>query len=77
MLTSTNGLFPMLTFYIKMSFIAAAVVTLELLRPRLAAESGQQATRGLAFALIGFWLGAIVFGRLTSYPYFVAAWLGL
>jgi hypothetical protein len=77
MLTGTNSLFPMLTFYIKMSFIVAAVVTLELLRPRLADEPGRQATKGLAFALIGFWLGAIVFGRLTAYPYFVSAWLGL
>jgi hypothetical protein len=77
MLTSTNGLLPMLTFYIKMAFIFAAVVTLELLRPRIGDDVMRKGTRGLSYALISFWLGAVVFGRLTAYPYFVAEWLGL
>jgi len=77
MLTSTNSLFPMLTFYIKMAFVVAAVLTLRILRPRLAAGGTQQGAQGLSYALLGFWLGAIIVGRLTAYPYFVAAWLGL
>jgi hypothetical protein len=75
MLLSANatGMLSMPMFYIKMAFIAAAVVTLSLLKPRLAAGSG---ARGLSYALLGFWLGAIVAGRLTAYPYFVNAWFG-
>lgn len=77
MLTSTNNLFPMLTFYIKMMFVVAAVLTLRFLRPRLAAGGTQPGTRGMSYALLGFWFGAVVVGRLTAYPYFVAAWLGM
>jgi hypothetical protein len=77
MLLSANatGMLSMLMFYVKMAFIVAAVITLSLLKPRLAAEAGH--ARGLSYALLGFWLGAIVAGRLTAYPYFVDAWLGL
>lgn len=77
MLLSANatGMLSMLMFYVKMAFIVAAVVTLSLLKPRLAAGAGQ--VRGLSYALLGFWLGAIVAGRLTAYPYFVDALLGL
>lgn len=77
MLLSANatGMLSMLMFYVKMAFIVAAVITLSLLKPRLAAGTGQ--ARGLSYALLGFWLGAIVAGRLTAYPYFVDAWLGL
>ena len=76
MLLSANatGMLSMPMFYIKMAFIVAAVVTLSLLKPRLAAGSGR--VRGLSYALLGFWLGGIVAGRLTAYPYFVNAWFG-
>lgn len=76
MLLSANasGMLAMPMFYIKMAFIVAAVVTLSLLKPRLAA--GSAGVRGLSYALLGFWLGGIVAGRLTAYPYFVAAWFG-
>ena len=71
---NATGMLTMLMFYIKMAFVAAAVVTLSLLRPRLVAGD---TVKGMSLALIGFWIGAIVAGRLTAYPYFVAAWLGL
>ncbi|HUF73196.1 MAG TPA: hypothetical protein VMR74_09880 [Gammaproteobacteria bacterium] len=71
---NATGMLSMPMFYIKMAFIVAAVVTLSLLKPRLAAGSGRG--RGLSYALLGFWLGAIVAGRLTAYPYFVNAWFG-
>ena len=76
MLTNTNSLFPMLTFYIKMAFVVAAIVTVRRLRSRLVAGGAGDA-RGLSYALLAFWFGAIVVGRLTAYPYFVSAWLGL
>jgi hypothetical protein len=72
---NATGMFAMTMFYIKMAFVIAAVVTLRLLRPRLAA--GETQLRGFALALLGFWLAAIVAGRLTAYPYFVEAWLGI
>ena len=72
---NATGMFTMTMFYIKMTFVVAAVVTLRLLRPRLAA--GEVQLRGFAYALLGFWLAAIVAGRLTAYPYFVEAWLGI
>lgn len=77
MLLSANatGMLSMPMFYIKMAFIVAAVVTLSLLKPRLAGGPGS--ARGLAYALLAFWLGAIVAGRLTAYPYFVNAWFGV
>ena len=72
---NATGMFTMTMFYIKMAFVIAAVGTLSLLRPRLAA--GEVQLRGFAYALLGFWLVAIVAGRLTAYPYFVEAWLGI
>ena len=70
---NATGMFAMTMFYIKMTFVILAVATLRLLRPRLVA--GATRLRGFAFALLGFWLAAIVAGRLTAYPYFVEAWL--
>lgn len=72
---NATGMLSNFMFYLKMAFVVAAVATLQLLRPKLAA--GGPGVRGLAWALLGCWLGAIVAGRLTAYPYFVAAWLGI
>lgn len=71
---NATGMLGMLMFYIKMAFIVAAVLVLAALRRRLTA--GGQAGR-LAVALLACWGGAIVAGRLTAYPYFVQAWLGI
>ena len=74
---NATGMLTMVMFYIKMTFVIAAVLTLGLIRGRLAEHAGQSEPRGLAYALLGFWFVAIVAGRLTSYPYFVAEWLGI
>jgi hypothetical protein len=76
MLLSANatGMLQMTMFYIKMAFVIAAVITLRLMRPRVAA--GDQA-KGIAIALLALWTAAIIAGRLTAYPYFVEAWLGI
>ena len=67
----------MTMFYIKMAFVIAAIVTLRVLKPRLVANEPEARLRGPSWALLGFWLVAIVAGRLTAYPYFVEAWLGI
>lgn len=71
-------------FYIKLGCIALAVLCLRLLRngvfgdiAELEARADSTQARVLAGALIFFWGGAIVAGRLTAYPYFVALWLGI
>ena len=77
MLLSANatGMLQMTMFYIKMAFVISAVITLRVLRPKVAA--GDSDARGLAIALLVLWAGAIISGRLTAYPYFVEAWLGI
>ncbi|MGD8340138.1 MAG: hypothetical protein PVH89_05115 [Gammaproteobacteria bacterium] len=69
-----TGAVTMTLFYSKMAFVIAAVVTLRLMRPRLAAGA---APKGLAVALLGFWTAAIIAGRVTAYPYFVRTFLGI
>lgn len=72
---NATGMLQMTMFYIKMGFVLAAVVTLRVMRPRIAA--GEAEAKPLAIALLVLWIGAIISGRLTAYPYFVEAWLGI
>ena len=74
---NASGMLTMTMFYIKMVFVVAAVLTLRLIRLRLTGGSDASAVRGLTYALLGFWFIAVVAGRLTSYPYFVAEWIGI
>lgn len=69
-------------FLIKLALIALAVVNMELLRHRLAAEApvgspaGEVAspqTRAFALSSVILWLSVIVSGRLTAYPNFVSS----
>lgn len=50
------------------------MITLRVMRPKLVAG---HAAKGLAMALLALWTGAVIAGRLTAYPYFVEAWLGI
>jgi hypothetical protein len=70
-------------FLIKLVFIAFAMVNLELTRMRIFDRPGalsspalpKEATR-FALTSMLLWGLAIVSGRLTAYPNFVAAWFG-
>jgi hypothetical protein len=73
----TTTMLTMVMFYLKMAFIVAAMITLRLVRRRFVAGTAETQSHGLAWAVIGFWFGAIIAGRLTSYPYFVDSWFGL
>lgn len=57
-------------FYLKLAFIAAALVVLKLVRARLAG-SGEptREVRWLAAASLACWAGAIVGGRFLAYTY--------
>lgn len=74
---NATGMLTMLMFYIKMAFVVAAIVAVSMLRSQLQAGATQSSLRVWAFAVLGLWVGAVVAGRLTAYPYFVAAWLGI
>lgn len=71
-------------FYTKLSFIALAMINLELMRNRVFYDSGSltagaappRNARVFAVLSIVFWAFAIIAGRLTEYPFFVAKWLG-
>ena len=70
-------------FYIKLLFIALAVVTLRLIKTRvfsdqasLEAGSVPRIGRVLAIASLAFWAGAIIAGRLTAYPILIATTFG-
>jgi hypothetical protein len=57
-------------FYLKLSFIAAALVILKHVRRRLSAETmPSRELRMLAAASLACWAGAIVGGRLLAYTY--------
>jgi hypothetical protein len=73
---NASGMLANFMFYIKIAFIAVAFVLMVLLQRRFRAGT-EHAARGLAFGMMGCWLVAIIAGRLVSYPYFVATWLGL
>jgi hypothetical protein len=81
---NATGMLTMTMFYIKMAFIVAAVIVLGRIRngffsdAALAAGFVDEARgRRLAGGLLLCWLGAIVAGRMTAYPYFVADWFGI
>ncbi len=81
---NATGMLTMVMFYIKMAFIVAAVVLLTRIRTTVFSEAAlsgnvvdETRNRRLAGGLIGCWLGAIIAGRLTGYPYFVADWFGI
>jgi hypothetical protein len=57
-----NRLFPM-----KMVFVAAAVACMLLLRRRVGQSSVSASTRGLAFASLVCWAGAVAAGRFMAY----------
>jgi hypothetical protein len=67
-------------FYVKLVFIAFAVWAMLRLRSRVFADPAVLAAgvsaqgRRIAWATLSLWGLAIIAGRLTSYPYFVAAW---
>ena len=57
-------------FYLKLSFIAAALVILQHVRRRLAWELvPSRAMKRLAVASLACWAGAVVAGRLLAYTY--------
>ncbi len=71
-------------FYIKIAFIVAAVIALRLIRNRVYSDAStmssgsiSRGTAHLPWIMLLCWLGAIIAGRLTAYPYFVAEWLGI
>ena len=71
-------------FYIKLVLIAGAIACLRLIRMRVftsrviaGIEVAPEGAHKLAWASLGFWLAAIIAGRLTAYPYFVEAWFGI
>jgi hypothetical protein len=72
-------------FLIKLALIAVAVVNMEVLRHRLAAEAAAPVagpggydvatsrTRTLALSSMVLWIAVIATGRLTAYPNFVSS----
>ena len=71
-------------FYIKMVFIVLAVVTMRVIRNTVFSDESlagnavdETLGRRLAIASLACWLGAIIAGRMTAYPYFVEAWFGI
>lgn len=81
---NATGMLTSTMFYIKIGFVGAAVLTLRVMRNRIftnpmLASGGAvpSEARLLASGALVFWLGAIIAGRLTAYPYFVETWFGL
>jgi len=69
-------------FYIKLVFIAAAVVVLIRMRKEVFdhLDANGEATRHgriLAWSALGLWFGAIVAGRLSEYAELVKQWFGI
>jgi len=56
-------------FYLKLSFIAAALVILKHVRRRLSEPVPSRELRMLAAASLACWAGAVVAGRLLAYTY--------
>lgn len=83
LMANASGMLANVTFLVKLGLIALAVVNMELLRHRLAAEvpagetSGDAAaspqTRALALSSLVLWIAVIISGRLTAYPNFVSS----
>ena len=77
LMASATGMFTMVMFYIKMTFVVAAIVMVRLLRRSFAEGKVMSSGRGIAYAMVGFWLAALISGRLTSYRYLLEAWFGI
>ena len=81
---NATGMLTNTMFYIKMLFIAAAVVTMRIMRQTVFSDAALDSVvvdeapgRRLAITSLICWTGAIISGRLTAYPYLVATWLGI
>jgi hypothetical protein len=81
---NATGMLANAMFYIKMVFVALAVVCLRLIRNIVfgspaALDDGVLPARArtLAIASLACWTLAIISGRLTAYPNFVETWLGI
>ncbi len=81
---SASNMLTMTMFYIKLAFIALALLSLRLIRNRVFGRAMMHepldlpaSARKLALASIVCWAGAIIAGRMTAYPYFVEAWFGI
>lgn len=80
---SATSMFGNPTFFVKLGIIALAVVNMRLMKNRIFGNaesngdiSSTREARIFAIASIVCWGGAIVAGRLTAYPYFVASFFG-
>ncbi len=80
LMANASGMLSNVVFLVKLGLIALAVVNMELLRHRLAAEvpAGAESdvvpssqVRMLALSSIVLWIAVIISGRLTAYPNFV------
>lgn len=81
---NASGMLTNVMFYIKMVFIVFAVVVMRVMRHTVFSDAALSADvrdaalgRRLAVVSLVCWFGAIVSGRLTAYPYFVATWFGI
>jgi uncharacterized membrane protein len=82
---NASGMLANTMFYIKMAFIALAVLVMRAMRQTVFSDAAlasggvvaEARGRQLAMASLVCWAGAIVAGRMTAYPYFVQAWFGI
>jgi hypothetical protein len=77
LMANATGMFTNVMFFLKMTFVIAAMGLVELIRLRFRDGTVAVSGRKLAFALLAIWFCAIVTGRLTSYPYMIEAWFGI
>jgi hypothetical protein len=79
---NATGLIENVMFFIKLAFVIAAVLLLRMLRNTVfsaaaLAEGGVSSLgRRLAIASLVCWGGAVIAGRLTSYPWLVETYFG-
>ena len=81
---NASGMLSNPLFFIKLGFVAAAILIMRLLRSRVFGDDALLGTgavpprvRALAIASLACWVGAIVAGRLTAYPYLIETYLGI
>jgi hypothetical protein len=80
LMASATDMFTNPLFYVKMAFVALAVTSIRALQTHVFdtsmppdATTVPHGARRLASASLAFWTGAIVAGRLTAYPSYVAS----
>jgi hypothetical protein len=79
---NATGLITNVMFFIKLAFVVVAVLLLRVLRNTVfsdvALAEGGVSPQGRRLATISLccWLGAVIAGRLTSYPWLVATYFG-